>query len=111
MSLIKQLWLTIVVLLLLAFGGSLSIGVTTSRHYIEQEVQIKNADNANALALSMSQMEKDEVTIGLLLAAQFDTGHYRLIELRDPEGEIIDLRAGDEEVEDVPGWFVELVRF
>ncbi|MBB3329213.1 diguanylate cyclase (GGDEF)-like protein [Halomonas campaniensis] len=111
MSLIKQLWLTIVVLLLLAFGGSLFIGVSTSRHYIEQEVQIKNADNANALALSMSQLDKDPVTIGLLMAAQFDTGHYRLIELRDPAGEIIDRREGSERVEDVPSWFVDLVRF
>lgn len=111
MSLIKQLWLTIVVLLLLAFGGSLFIGVTTSRHYIEQEVAIKNRDNANALALTMSQMEKDPVTLGLLIAAQFDTGHYRLIELRDPEGQIIDLRQGSDEVSDVPAWFVDLVSF
>lgn len=111
MSLIKQLWLTIVVLLLLAFGGSLFIGVTTSRAYIEQEVEIKNRDNANALALTMSQMEKDPVTIGLLLAAQFDTGHYRRIELRDPEGGVIDLREGPETVPEVPGWFVDLVRF
>ncbi|HLV18461.1 MAG TPA: EAL domain-containing protein [Pseudomonas sp.] len=111
MSLIKQLWLTVIILLLLAFGGSLFIGVTTSRGYIEQEVEIKNRDNANALALTMSQMEKDPVTIGLLLAAQFDTGHYRRIELRDPEGEIIDLREGPEEVADVPGWFVDLVSF
>ncbi|WP_444984536.1 bifunctional diguanylate cyclase/phosphodiesterase [Halomonas mongoliensis] len=111
MSLIKQLWLTIVVLLLLAFGGSLFIGVTTSRHYIEQEVEIKNRDNANALALTMSQMEKDPVTLGLLIAAQFDTGHYRLIELRDPQGEVIDLRQGADSVTDVPAWFVDLVRF
>ena len=111
MSLIKQLWLTVIILLLLAFGGSLFIGVTTSRGYIEQEVEIKNRDNANALALTMSQMEKDPVTIGLLLAAQFDTGHYRRIELRDPEGEIIDLREGPETVPDVPGWFVDLVSF
>ncbi len=111
MSLIKQLWLTIAVLLLLAFGGSLFIGVSTSRHYIEQEVEIKNADNANALALTMSQMEKDPVTIGLLMAAQFDTGHYRRIELRDPDGEVIDLREGPEQVADVPSWFVDLVRF
>ncbi|WP_445001432.1 EAL domain-containing protein [Halomonas mongoliensis] len=111
MSLIKQLWLTIVVLLLLAFGGSLFIGVTSSRYYMQQEVQIKNADNANALALTMSQLDKDPVTIGLLMAAQFDTGHYRLIELRDPEGEVIDLRQSGEAVEGTPRWFVDLVRF
>ncbi|MDZ7852688.1 MAG: EAL domain-containing protein [Halomonas sp.] len=109
MSLIKQIWLTIVGLLLLAFIGSLFIGVTTSRHYIEQEVRIKNADNANALALSMSQLDKDPVTIELLMAAQYDTGHYRLIELRDPEGEIILQRNDNDHIDDVPGWFVSLV--
>ncbi|WP_372612287.1 EAL domain-containing protein [Halomonas sp.] len=111
MSLIKQIWLAIVGLLLLAFVGSLFIGVTTSRHYIEQEVRIKNADNANALALSMSQLDKDPVTIELLVAAQFDTGHYRLIELRDPAGEIIEQRTGTQTVEGVPSWFVDLVDF
>ncbi len=111
MSLIKQLWLTIVVLLLLAFGGSLFIGVSSSRAYIEQEVRIKNADNANALALTISQMPKDPVTLELLVAAQFDTGHYRRITLRDPQGEIIEQRRAGEAIEDVPAWFVELVRF
>ncbi|WP_280548344.1 MULTISPECIES: EAL domain-containing protein [unclassified Halomonas] len=111
MSLIKQLWLTIVVLLLLAFGGSLFIGISSSRAYIEQEVRIKNADNANALALTMSQMPKDPVTLELLVAAQFDTGHYRRVELRDPLGEIIEQRRAGEAIEDVPAWFVDLVRF
>ncbi|PXX99242.1 EAL domain-containing protein [Halomonas sp. LBP4] len=111
MSLIKQLWLTIVVLLLLAFVGSLFIGVSTSRHYIEQEVRIKNADNANALALSMSQLDKDPVTTEMLLAAQFDTGHYRRVELRAPDGELLERREGNEHIDDVPGWFVDLVRF
>lgn len=111
MSLIKQLWLTIVVVLLLAFVGSLAVSVSTSRHYIEQEVRIKNSDNANALALSMSQLEKDPVTLELLIAAQFDTGHYRRIELRDTEGDVIEQREAGEHIEDVPGWFVDLVRF
>ncbi|GHE22702.1 EAL domain-containing protein [Halomonas urumqiensis] len=111
MSLIKQIWLTILVLLLLAFGGSLFIGVSSSRHYIEQEVEIKNTDNANALALSMTQLDKDPVNMSLLLAAQFDTGHYRLIELRSPEGEIIERREAETHIDDVPAWFVNLVRF
>ena len=111
MSLIKQLWLTIVALLILAFVGSLFVSISSSRHYIEQEIRIKNSDNANALALSMSQLEKDPVILELLLAAQFDTGHYRRIELRDPEGEVIERRVGDEAIDNVPSWFVNLVRF
>ncbi|SDO45865.1 EAL domain-containing protein [Vreelandella arcis] len=110
MSLIKQLWLTVILILLLAFVGSLAVSVTSTQDYVEQEVQIKNADNANALALSMSQMEKEAVSIELLLAAQFDTGHYRLIELRSPEGEVMERREAEALDNGVPDWFVNLVR-
>ncbi|SDF92146.1 EAL domain, c-di-GMP-specific phosphodiesterase class I (or its enzymatically inactive variant) [Onishia taeanensis] len=110
MSLITKLWLSIAAVLLLAFGGSLIVGLSTSRHYIEQEVRIKNEDNANALALSMSQLDKDPVTIELLLSAQFDTGHYQRIELRDPGGDLILRREASPSIGDVPGWFVDLVR-
>ncbi|GHC25179.1 EAL domain-containing protein [Aidingimonas halophila] len=111
MSLIKQLWLTILVLLLIAFGGSLFIAITTTKQALEQEVSIKNADNANALALSMSQLSKDPTEMELLIAAQFDTGHYRRIELRDTDGDIMEAREADETIDEVPGWFVDLTRF
>lgn len=111
MSLIKQLWLTILVLLLLAFGGSLFIGIVGSKQYIEQELRIKNADNANALALSLSQLDKDPVTVELLVAAQFDTGHYRRIELVAPDGETLVQRMNPAGISEVPAWFAELVDF
>lgn len=111
MSLIKQLWLTILILLLLAFGGSLTIGILASKQYIEQELRIKNNDNANALALSLSQLEKAPVIVELLVAAQFDTGHYRLIELSAPDGRVIERRVNNADIDSAPGWFVELVDF
>lgn len=96
MSLIKQLWIAIIALLLLSFIGSLAISITTSRDYIEQEVRIKNADNATALALSMSQLDKDLVTLELLIAAQFDTGYYRRITLRDTDDSVLIERSAEE---------------
>ncbi|MDT8893615.1 EAL domain-containing protein [Halomonas sp. I1] len=111
MSLVKQLWLIILGLLVLAFGGSLFISVTSSHDYIEREIRLKNADNANALALTMTQMPKDDVTLELLVSAQFDTGHYRLIELRAPSGEIIERRQAEDGIEGVPGWFVNMIDF
>ena len=96
MSLIKQLWLAIIALLLLSFIGSLAISITSSRDYIEQEVRIKNEDNATALALSMSQLDKDVVTLELLTSAQFDTGYYRRITLRDTEGQVLIERSANE---------------
>lgn len=111
MSLVKQLWLIILGLLVLAFGGSLFIGVTSSHDYIEREIRLKNADNANALALTMTQMPKDDVTLELLVSAQFDTGHYRLIELRTPSGELIERRQAEAGIDGVPGWFVDVIDF
>ena len=111
MSLIKQLWIAIIALLLLSFIGSLAISITSSRDYIEQEVRIKNEDNATALALSMSQLDKDLVTLELLIAAQFDTGYYRQITLRDTDGSVLIERSADEYSGDVPAWFRQLIEF
>lgn len=111
MSLIKQLWITVLAILLLSLAGSLAVGLTVLRDYTKQEVRVKNIDNVNALALSISQLDKDPVIIELLLAAQFDTGHYQLIELHAPDGELIARREADGHIDDVPGWFVDLVRF
>lgn len=111
MSLIKQLWLAIIALLLLSFIGSLAISITTSRDYIEQEVRIKNQDNVTALALSMSQLDKELVTLELLIAAQFDTGYYRTITLRDTDGSVLIERSAEEYTGDVPAWFRQLVEF
>lgn len=111
MSLIKQLWIAIIALLLLSFVGSLAISITTSRDYIEQEVRIKNEDNATALALSMSQLDKDLVTLELLIAAQFDTGYYRQITLRDMEDRVLIERTAPEYNGEVPDWFRHLIEF
>ncbi|GAA0567068.1 EAL domain-containing protein [Halomonas salifodinae] len=111
MSLIKQLWFTVIAILILTLGGSLAVGLTALRSYTEQEIRVKNSDNVNALALSMSQLDKDPVIIELLMAAQFDTGHYQLIELHAPDGELIARREADGRIASVPDWFVDLVRF
>ncbi len=110
MSLIKQLWIAVAVLMLLAFAGSFVVSTVSAKHYLEQQLQLKNHDNAASLALSMSQMEKDPVTIELLLAAQFDTGHYQRIKLTDPHGNVIQQRAYEGDGNDgAPAWFIELV--
>ncbi|WP_252107274.1 MULTISPECIES: EAL domain-containing protein [unclassified Halomonas] len=111
MSLIKQLWLAITGLLLLSFVGSLAISITTSRAYIEQEISIKNEDNATALALSMTQLDKDLVILELLISAQFDTGYYQQIVLRDTDGSVLVERVASEYQGHVPGWFRHLIDF
>lgn len=109
MSLIKQLWIAIIILVALAFGGSFIASTITARNYLQQQLQMKNIDNAASLALSLSQMNKDPIKIELILAAQFDTGHYQHIALVDPNGKIISERSSDEPQGKVPQWFKNLV--
>jgi EAL domain-containing protein (putative c-di-GMP-specific phosphodiesterase class I)/GGDEF domain-containing protein len=108
MSLIKQLWIAIAAVTLLSLGGSLAVSTLTARQYLEQQLNIKNSDNATALALSLSQLDKDPVTIELQLASQFDTGHYRLIRLTDPDGKVLAEYRSDTRIDGVPGFFAWL---
>lgn len=109
MSLIKQLWIAIAIVTLLALGGSIVVSTLSARHYLEQQLHVKNLDNATSLALSLSQMPKDPVTVELQVAAQFDAGHYRLIRLSAPDGQIIVERVFDGDTTGAPAWFARLV--
>ncbi len=109
MSLIQRIWLITLFLLVLAFGSSIVISCLALRGHVEQTLRLKNADNTNALALTMTQLDKDPVTLELLLAAQFDTGHYRSISLVSNDDTFALTRQDIAPVAGVPGWFVSLV--
>lgn len=106
MSLNKQLWLAILLIIALTSVGSLLLSIVTSKNYLEKQLQMKNIDNANALALSISQLPKDDTTIGLLMSAQFDAGHYRYIGLTRPDGSIVQERSNPNNKTIAPAWFI-----
>lgn len=108
MSLIRQLWIAIAVVTLLAFSGSLVLSTLSARQYLEEQLRLKNVDNATSLALSMSQLPKDPVTIDLLLAAQFDAGHYQYIRVIGPDGKLVASRESGVSAPQAPAWFMAL---
>mgnify|MGYP001281179600 CR=1 FL=1 len=108
MSLIRQLWLAVLIGTITAFAGSFVVSMFTARQYLEQQLTIKNVDNAASLALSMTQLAKDPVTIELQVAALADSGQYRLIRITDPQGKTLIENASPQEANDVPAWFVSL---
>ena len=108
MSLHKKLWLAIIGLLLIVFSGSFLVTTLSAKSYLEQQISMKNADNAAALALSLTQQGADEVLLELTLSAQFDTGFYELIELRAPDGKLMILRQDNQPASGAPGWFIAL---
>jgi len=115
MSLIKQLWIGIIVLLLLVLGGNFVISTITAKTYLQEQLRLKNIDNANSLALSISQMpDKDPVTLELLITAQFDAGHYEYIIFQDTDKQPIVARNFEDNhstSDAVPQWFSNQVTF
>lgn len=109
MSMYRQLWLAIIVSMLLALGGSLLASTLSARSYLESQLAIKNSDNAQALALSLSQSKPDAVLVELAVSALFDGGHYESIHVVDPLGKTIVERHASIGALGAPAWFVRLL--
>ncbi|MCL2524506.1 MAG: EAL domain-containing protein [Betaproteobacteria bacterium] len=108
MSLFRQIWLAVIVTALIAFAGSFVASMLNARAYLNQQLTIKNNDNATSLALSMSQREKDPVTIELQVAAVFDSGQYQVVRLIAPDGTVMTEKTSVPPADAVPGWLMRL---
>jgi len=111
MSLIRQLWLLLAATVLLGAAGSTAVSVGSARAHLQTALRLKNSDNAQSLALALSQQRGDPTAAELLIAAQFDTGFYESIRLISPEGQVlVERRAAGSAAEatDAPHWFVRL---
>ena len=72
MSMYRQLWLAIILSTVLASVGSLLASTLSSRAYLNEQLRMKNADNASVLALSLNQKNIDAVELELIVTALFD---------------------------------------
>jgi diguanylate cyclase (GGDEF)-like protein len=110
MSLLRQLWTTVIVASLVALVGSAGVSLYTARSYLEQQLLAQGADGASALALAISQQPKDDRTAPeLLVTALFDSGHYELVRFADAHGGVVVERRSQTPPSVAPEWFVRLV--
>ncbi|MBC3831067.1 EAL domain-containing protein [Undibacterium amnicola] len=105
MSMYRQLWFAIILSTLIALVGSLFASTMSSRAYLNEQLRMKNSDNATVLALSLSQKSVDPVELELIIASLFDNGHYASIKVIDPNGKTLVERLASDEQSNVPGWF------
>ncbi len=108
MSITRELWLAIVVVVLVAIAGSVTIHGITTKQYVEEQLYSKNLDNASMMALTLSGLEKDPVSLDLFIMSQFDIGHYATIVLQKADGEIVSAHTHEVQLdEDTPRWFAD----
>jgi len=112
MSLMRQVWLLVLGVVLTSLVGSVAVSAGSVRHLIGTQLQVKNADNAAALALAMSQQHGDASLMELVLSAQFDLGHYERVTWRKADGSVgFEKSAPQLATTNAPDWFVHLLPF
>lgn len=106
MPMYRQLWLALILSTLVALTGSLLASTLSARAYLQEQLRMKNADNASTLALSLSSRGVDAVEMELAVAAMFDRGHYESIRIVGPTGRVLVERAAAPAGSEAPGWFM-----
>jgi diguanylate cyclase (GGDEF)-like protein len=94
---------------MLALAGAFGVTVVSMRDALETQLRLKNNDNAQALALALSQQKGDVELMQLVLSAQFDTGFYRSIVLKRPDGRLAFERRSATAAQEAPEWFARLL--
>lgn len=105
MSLVKQIRIAISVIILMVAAGCLFLSVYDDHRYMAEQLQKKNNDNANGLAITLSNIQKDNVTVELIVSAQFDMGHYRRIAIISPDNKLMIERVNRNPHSVAPDWF------
>lgn len=111
MSLFKQLFIAILVLMLSYFIGSVVVTVESSREQQVSQLRAHAQDAATALGLSLSSHVDDPAMMELMVSSIFDSGYFDSIRvLKEPEGTRMFERSGIPVQAKAPGWFASLVR-
>ena len=109
MSLYRQLILAIILSSILALLGSVLTSTIGTRSYLIEQLRVKNQDNASALAISLSQTVDDPIKAELAIAAQFDSGNYKLVRFENNQGRVMLEKRASDAVSGVPQWFMEIL--
>jgi len=111
MSLSKQLYLGLTLVLTLVFFGSLWINVDNARTYINNQLASHSQDTATSLGLSIKPFignPDDLPMVEGMINAIFDSGYYQKFSLTDNKGSIILEKSNPIFFDTVPDWFIKL---
>ena len=113
MTLYKQLVMSISMLFMLMFFGTLGVNIHTTRVFLQNQLASHAQDTATSLGLSLSQysITDDLATMELMINAIFDRGYYDKIVLVSIEDTVLLEKSLSEMPETVPAWVASWVTF
>jgi len=105
MSMTLRVGLLLLAVLLPALLGSTLLHTLALRDALGEQQRQRNQDAASMLALALSQQGGERELLTLVVAAQFDTGHYGSIVLRDAAGApLVERRVATAAPGGAPAW-------
>ena len=111
MTLYKQLSISIVILFVLGFLGTVITSTNTMRHFMATQLESHAQDTATSLGLSLSPHmgTRDMPIINSMIDAIFDRGDYRKITVIAIDGVPLVERISRLDSRHAPDWFVNAV--
>lgn len=111
MTLFKQLSISITVLFLLMFIGTITINISNTRTFLLNQLESHAQDTATSLGLSLSMHLQDDDTtmLALMIDAIFDRGYYQLIKFEAPSLKLSVERKLGIEIEGMPQQLSSLI--
>ncbi len=108
MTLIRQVWLMLAGMLLLALVGSLVTHTVVARSSLQAQLQSRNDDAAELLALALSQQQGDVDGMRRVAAAQLEAGRFGQLRLVRGDGSLVFGLEQAQRLSAVPRWFARL---
>ncbi|WP_372770748.1 EAL domain-containing protein [Pseudoalteromonas sp.] len=111
MSLKVQIYGLLIFLAAVSFFGRLYVSVENTKEYFEEQMSSHAQDAATSLGLSISPyMDEENIVIAeTMMAAIFDSGYYKSMQLVSPDGEMLLERNNPAAIEGVPDWFIDWI--
>jgi hypothetical protein len=109
MSLMRQIGLLLAAVLLLALAGAVGINLASTRDALQTQLRLKNSDNAQNIALALSQQRGDKQLMNMLLATQADTGFYSRMRFVGADGALSFDRESAARPQVAPVWFAQML--
>jgi len=111
MTLYRQIALSIILLLILGFLGTMIVSTSNLRSFLVTQLESHAQDTATSLGLSLSpQMQAQDLPIMTsMVDAIFDRGDYSNISVVAINGEVLIERNKPVSPEQVPDWFINTI--
>ncbi len=111
MSLKKQIFILIAIVLGLAYTGTLYISVKSTQEYLNNQLAVHAQDTATSLGLSLAPVirERDLAQANSMIDVIFDRGYFNRISLDAWQGSFRVERQLDTWTAESPDWFINLL--